>query len=307
MSRENGEQEQYLDLRYINEPLSHHPAVFNLNPAINGVANNTEGRTIELSCDSQGSDTKSYSYVMGSVQFTNDSSSHQEAFLQPEKSQLNTASYYNQPIQTLGTMQNMDAVEQGVSCSSLSVPGYYPPAYLATGYYPDPYRMPQDQTANSYLMESTVISKDAIRLSPIKFCSNCFTTETPSWRRCSEGKNLLCNACGLYEKLHHTPRKICLHPDGSTKIVRHNTSENEGCAICGTTYSSLWRKLDKKCYCNACAVRLGIGHAKRMSLPQIWSDTGTGERDNVGPDPNPSGLLFSSLAATGFPHSQHDV
>jgi GATA zinc finger len=198
MSRENDEQEQYLDMRYINGPISHPSAVYNLNPAINGVAHNTEGQTIEeLSFNSPGSDTKSYSYVMGSVQFTNVSSNHHEAFLQSDKSLLNTANYYNQPIQTLGTMQSMDAIGQVVSCSSLPAPGYYPPEYLATDYYSDPYRMPQDQTANSYLMENTVISKDTIRLSPIKFCSNCFTTETPSWRRCSEGKNLLCNACGL--------------------------------------------------------------------------------------------------------------
>ncbi|OZJ02412.1 hypothetical protein BZG36_04767 [Bifiguratus adelaidae] len=32
---------------------------------------------------------------------------------------------------------------------------------------------------------------------PKKICSNCRTDQTPSWRRDSEGKELLCNACGL--------------------------------------------------------------------------------------------------------------
>jgi hypothetical protein len=200
MSRDNGEQEQYHGLRYINGPISHSSAVYHLSSAINGVVNDTETRALEgISCNNQGSDTKPYSYVMGSVGLINVNSSHQEAFLQPDKSLLNSAHYYNQPLQTsFGAMQSTDMIGQVAPCSSLpSASGYYQPEYLATDYYTDPYRVLQDQTANSYLMENTVISKETIRLSPIKFCSNCFTTETPSWRRCSEGKNLLCNACGL--------------------------------------------------------------------------------------------------------------
>ncbi|KAG2178930.1 hypothetical protein INT43_001777, partial [Umbelopsis isabellina] len=149
-----------------------------------------------------------------------------------------------------------------------------------TGYYQEMLSPEEAQPTNKqYLIDNALVQDDMIRLSPIKFCSNCFTTETPSWRRCSEGKNLLCNACGLYEKLHHTHRKICLHPDGSTKIVRHNTAEAQGgCAVCGTTFASLWRKLDRKCYCNACVIRFGIGHTKRMSLPHIWSDAVSSQR-----------------------------
>jgi len=30
-----------------------------------------------------------------------------------------------------------------------------------------------------------------------KYCDNCRTTNTPSWRRCPRGRILLCNACGL--------------------------------------------------------------------------------------------------------------
>ncbi|KAK3829325.1 MAG: hypothetical protein J3Q66DRAFT_274854, partial [Benniella sp.] len=39
-----------------------------------------------------------------------------------------------------------------------------------------------------------------------KVCHNCGATESPSWRRCPQGKLLLCNACGLYHKLHGRPR-----------------------------------------------------------------------------------------------------
>ncbi|WFD30856.1 GATA type transcriptional activator of nitrogen-regulated proteins [Malassezia sp. CBS 17886] len=38
-------------------------------------------------------------------------------------------------------------------------------------------------------------------------CANCQTTTTPLWRRDEDGKNI-CNACGLYHKLHGTHRPI---------------------------------------------------------------------------------------------------
>ncbi|KAI7860478.1 hypothetical protein BDC45DRAFT_430810, partial [Circinella umbellata] len=36
-------------------------------------------------------------------------------------------------------------------------------------------------------------------------CANCQTTTTPLWRRDASGKTI-CNACGLYYKLHHVHR-----------------------------------------------------------------------------------------------------
>ncbi|KNZ45778.1 hypothetical protein VP01_780g4 [Puccinia sorghi] len=53
-------------------------------------------------------------------------------------------------------------------------------------------------------------------------CLNCHTTETPLWRRDSEGRPL-CNACGLFVNLHGTPRPAAL----STGIIkRRNRGKN---------------------------------------------------------------------------------
>lgn len=93
-----------------------------------------------------------------------------------------------------------------------------------------------------------------------KQCANCGTSNTPSWRRCPEGKDLLCNACGLYAKLHGRPRPFKMSDDGSVKVVRSSTvytnvieQQQQGtrpsshhhirhhCAHCGTMDAVAWR------------------------------------------------------------------
>jgi GATA-binding protein len=43
-------------------------------------------------------------------------------------------------------------------------------------------------------------------------CQNCTTSTTPLWRR-DEFGSVLCNACGLFLKLHGRPRPISLKTD----------------------------------------------------------------------------------------------
>ncbi|KAI8900862.1 hypothetical protein BC833DRAFT_548791 [Globomyces pollinis-pini] len=67
---------------------------------------------------------------------------------------------------------------------------------------------------------SPEINKEIVQVDPASpddqyrlKCANCFTTETPLWRRDVNGKSI-CNACGLYYKLHQCHRPL------KTRIVR---------------------------------------------------------------------------------------
>ncbi|QLQ80061.1 hypothetical protein HG537_0D00610 [Torulaspora globosa] len=51
-----------------------------------------------------------------------------------------------------------------------------------------------------------------IQRKPSLSCFNCKTQKTPLWRRDSQG-NTLCNACGLFQKLHGTMRPLSLKTD----------------------------------------------------------------------------------------------
>ncbi|KAK2462482.1 hypothetical protein APHAL10511_005452 [Amanita phalloides] len=68
-------------------------------------------------------------------------------------------------------------------------------------------------------------------------CYNCHTTATPLWRKDDEGKTV-CNACGLYYKLHGSARPISMKSDVIRKRSRHdarrgnNASETPSVSPC---------------------------------------------------------------------------
>ncbi|CAO2593226.1 Transcription factor GATA-6 [Lemmus lemmus] len=71
-------------------------------------------------------------------------------------------------------------------------------------------------------------------------CANCHTTTTTLWRRNAEGEPV-CNACGLYMKLHGVPRPLAMKKEGiqtrkrkPKNINKSKTCSGEG----GRTHSS---------------------------------------------------------------------
>lgn len=65
-----------------------------------------------------------------------------------------------------------------------------------------------------------------VDVSKARCCFNCGTESTPSWRRCLESGNLLCNACGLYQKLHNRRRVYRKMRDGRTRAYNANAASN---------------------------------------------------------------------------------
>jgi GATA-binding protein len=62
-------------------------------------------------------------------------------------------------------------------------------------------------------------------------CTNCFTQTTPLWRRNPEG-HPLCNACGLFLKLHGVVRPLSLKTD---VIKKRNRGSGNSAPVSGTT------------------------------------------------------------------------
>lgn len=120
-------------------------------------------------------------------------------------------------------------------------------------------------------------------------CTNCGATSTPLWRR-DPNDLLLCNACGLYLKLHKTPRPKSLKnhhnhshsghvtpsatPGGASAPGSRAGSPSRGgspgaedmmsCFNCGTYTTPLWRKDDAgHTVCNACGLYLKLHNEHR--------------------------------------------
>ncbi|KAK9330666.1 hypothetical protein V1520DRAFT_292763, partial [Lipomyces starkeyi] len=75
-----------------------------------------------------------------------------------------------------------------------------------------------DQASSSSSLQHSSSTTSAPAASPVAptaappVCQNCATSTTPLWRRDESGQ-VLCNACGLFLKLHGRPRPISLKTD----------------------------------------------------------------------------------------------
>lgn len=80
-------------------------------------------------------------------------------------------------------------------------------------------------------MSSSAPSSSPTNLSNPTCCSNCGTTKTPLWRRDPQG-NTLCNACGLFQKLHGTMRPLSLKSD----VIRKRNPKRQPISSQGDGY-----------------------------------------------------------------------
>ncbi|KAH8880170.1 GATA zinc finger protein [Thozetella sp. PMI_491] len=92
---------------------------------------------------------------------------------------------------------------------------------------------------------------------PPTTCTNCFTQTTPLWRRNPEGQPL-CNACGLFLKLHGVVRPLSLKTD---VIKKRNRGSGNGLPVGGTSTRS-----KKNASASASANASGINTRKNSTL-----------------------------------------
>uniref|UniRef100_A0A8C8RAN4 GATA binding protein 5 n=1 Tax=Pelusios castaneus TaxID=367368 RepID=A0A8C8RAN4_9SAUR len=68
-------------------------------------------------------------------------------------------------------------------------------------------------------------------------CTNCHTTNTTLWRRNAEGEPV-CNACGLYMKLHGVPRPLAMKKESIQTRKRKPKNITKGKTSTGSTASA---------------------------------------------------------------------
>uniref|UniRef100_W5M6A9 Zinc finger transcription factor Trps1 n=1 Tax=Lepisosteus oculatus TaxID=7918 RepID=W5M6A9_LEPOC len=97
---------------------------------------------------------------------------------------------------------------QGTPTGSGEKPGHLTPQYSTTG---DSKSKEESQSLLRRRRGSGV------------FCANCLTTKTSLWRKNANG-GYVCNACGLYQKLHSTPRPLnIIKQNNGEQIIRRRT------------------------------------------------------------------------------------
>lgn len=130
------------------------------------------------------------------------------------------------------------------------------PKYQSSYFYEKPISpslsINQNYSESNYSGPLTIGSKELKKKTKIRVCSNCQTMDTPSWRRGVNGKILLCNACGLYQKLHNRSRPYSINSEGKTKAMKSIFNKIR-CVACNNAYPfTLIRSLSSGNMCEEC-------------------------------------------------------
>lgn len=128
--------------------------------------------------------------------------------------------------------------------------------------------------------------------SPGRMCQNCHTTQTPFWRRASDG-NFYCNACGLYLRAHKKMRPVALQQSRASKRIRVRA---DVCINCNAKETPLWRRIATgETVCNACGLYYKLhGSHRPMEVGKgSNSQRGGGARPRIiMPKASPSNALW---------------
>jgi GATA-binding protein len=120
-------------------------------------------------------------------------------------------------------------------------------------------------------------------------CTNCFTRTTPLWRRNPEGQPL-CNACGLFLKLHGVVRPLSLKTDVIKK--RNRGSGNTSSSTTGTRSKKNSRK-------NSIAIPKGESESPKQSSPTAALGSKAGGVINIAPGPMKQSSSSSTKGGVG--------
>ncbi|KAL1889283.1 Sodium- and chloride-dependent GABA transporter 1 [Ceratocystis pirilliformis] len=178
-----------------------------------------------------------------------------------------------------------------------SLPGGFMSAQPSRQSSPPP---PQKSASTTNLQTNSSSAATADNSSPTT-CTNCFTQTTPLWRRNPEGQPL-CNACGLFLKLHGVVRPLSLKTDvikkrnrGTGAATPSSTSTRAG------KKSGLSSRKNSTLALSSTPAAAAVVAAATASTPPSNMRPGSATNDGDSPGASAAGGKTAGSTPNGFP------